>query len=189
MRLFRKRGMKAWIWQGAAVLAASLLGATASAQVYRCGNAYSSAPCAGGKAIDTTPPLSARGDLAGKTTIYLCQSYGGGQFWTREHCAQRDALVERMETVPSGMPFEQQVEMAQNQRNSAQARSVPPPPSFQPPQAYAAQPGLQAQCQALDQRVERLDAQARAGGRPHYMDRIAHERKEARDLQFRLRCN
>jgi hypothetical protein len=116
MRLFRKRRMKAWIWQGAAVLAASLLGATASAQVYRCGNAYSSAPCAGGKAIDTTPPLSARGDLAGKTTIYLCQSYGGGQFWTREHCAQRDALVERMETVPSGMPFEQQVEMAQNQR-------------------------------------------------------------------------
>jgi hypothetical protein len=177
--------------RGAVVLAACVLAWPAAAQVYRCGNAYSSTPCAGGKTVDTSPPLSAQGDSAPNTTLYLCRSYGGGLFWTREHCGRRNALVERMESVPHGMSFEQQVEMAQDQRRSAQDQAAPPPAPVQAPQpssALGAQ-SLRSQCQALDERVRHLDARARAGGSPAYLDAIAHERKTARDRQFRLRCN
>jgi hypothetical protein len=176
------------------VLSAALFGLPAAAQVYRCGNAYSSTPCAGGRVVDTSPPVTAHGDSqAGSTRLYLCQGYGGGQFWTRAHCTQRGALVERVESVPAGMSFAQQVEMAQNQQRSAQALTPPPPPAAmsapfggQAPQGAA---DLQAQCQALDARIRRLDAQARAGGRQPDMDEIARQRKEARDRQFRLRCH
>lgn len=188
--------MKTWLGQGVLLWGLLLCGLSASAQVYRCGNAYSSTPCAGGRAVDTSPPVTAHGGSqagAGSIRLYLCQGYGGGQFWTREHCRQRNALVERVETVPAGMSFEQQVEMAQNQHRSAQALTPPPSPAAmsapfggQVPQGAS---DLQAQCQALDAQIRGLDAQARAGGRQPYMDEIARQRKEARDRQFRLRCN
>jgi hypothetical protein len=167
---------------------ASTCGTPALAQVYRCGNSYSHTPCAGGKAVDTRQPLSVEGGDATNTVLYLCRSYGGGQFWTREHCAQRRALVERMESVPANMGFEQQVEMAQGQRDRSQAAAAPAPAPtpVQPP--FPAAPDRSIQCASLEQRIRQLDQMARAGGTAQYMDWVANERKVARDQQFRLRC-
>ena len=114
-------------------LALLLFAAAPSAQVYRCGNAYSSKPCAGGQPVDTSPTMSLGGAAAGTATLYLCQSYGGGLFWTREHCAQRNALVERMESVPADMPFERQVELARGQRERSQAMAVTAPSGLRLP--------------------------------------------------------
>lgn len=45
--------------------------------------------------------------------IYRCRAYGGGQFWSGEHCQQHGALIERIESVPAGMSFERQVKVAE----------------------------------------------------------------------------
>lgn len=55
-------------------------------------------------------------------TIYLCKAYNGSTFWAKAHCNQHNALIERIVSVPDGMPFEQQVEGARAGVNSAQAR-------------------------------------------------------------------
>lgn len=166
-------------------LALLALSTSLHAQVYRCGNTYSSAPCAGGRSVDTSPALSAQGGGAGTTTLYLCQSYGGGQFWALEHCSQRSALVERMESVPSGMPFDQQVQMAQAQRAKSAALTAPPEPTTRI-ESYT--PSKASQCTALDARIRYLDQLARAGGNGQTMDWVANERKQSRDQQFRMCC-
>ncbi len=35
--------------------------------------------------------------------IYRCRTYGGGQFWSEQHCQQHGALIERIESVPAGI--------------------------------------------------------------------------------------
>lgn len=166
------------------VLAALAFGA--EAQVYRCGNTYSNVPCPGAKNVDTSPTLSWGQAKGGTETLYLCQAYGGGQFWTRQHCRQRDALVERIESVPSGMPFEQQVELGRQRLAQSRPETEAPSPISQgQPTPAAARAG---RCSYLDDRVRQLDAMARAGGHAGYMDWLANERKKTRDAQFRLRC-
>ena len=155
------------------------------AQVYRCGNTYSNAPCAGGKTVETTPSVSALGGTSGTAMLYLCQSYGGGQFWSQQHCVKHGALVDRMESVPANLPFDQQVEMASGQRNRGAALAAPP---VQAARIENTTPSKPAQCTALDERIRYLDQLARAGGNAQYMDWIANERKQSRDLQFRIRC-
>lgn len=57
--------------------------------------------------------------------IYRCRAYGGGQFWSEQHCQQHGALVERIESVPAGMSFERQVKVAeQGSGRSAKAVSA-----------------------------------------------------------------
>ena len=57
--------------------------------------------------------------------IYRCRAYGGGQFWSEQHCQQHGALIERIESVPAGMSFERQVKVAeQGAGRSAKAVSV-----------------------------------------------------------------
>lgn len=163
------------------------LGTHADGQVYRCGSSYSHTPCAGGKEVDVSPPLHWKEEKGATQSLYLCQAFGGGRFWTTEPCAQRDALVERIEAVPRGMPFEQQVELARQRVNEAQRAAAPQQDAPRRPNTG---PGSNVafQCRSLDERVKQLDAMARAGGGPQHMDWIAHERKTARDKQFRLRC-
>ena len=156
------------------------------AQVYRCGSTYSNAPCAGGKTVETTPPVSMAGGASGTTTLYLCQSYGGGQFWSQQHCVKHRALVDRMESVPANVPFDQQVEMASGQRNRGVALAAPPVQAARVDNNET--PSKPAQCIALDERIRYLDQLARTGGNAQYMDWIANERKQARDRQFGLRC-
>ncbi|MDM0028398.1 hypothetical protein [Variovorax saccharolyticus] len=46
-------------------------------------------------------------------TIYLCKAYNGSTFWANTHCNQHNAFIERIDTVPDGMPWDRQVEQAQ----------------------------------------------------------------------------
>jgi hypothetical protein len=173
-------------WRLLSCMALVALPIASESQVYRCGNAYSHAPCAGAKEIDTSPTLRWDHAKGGATTLYLCQAYRGGQFWTREHCGPRDALVERMESVPGDIPFEQQVELARERVAEARRSQVIASPGT--PLSPAPAADRVGRCGFLEERVRHLDAMARAGGHAGYMDWIAHERKTVRDQQFRLRC-
>jgi hypothetical protein len=57
----------------------------------------------------------ARSSAQGSDTIYRCRAYSGGAFWSSAYCETQQALVDRIVTVPSGMPFGQQVQIAEAQ--------------------------------------------------------------------------
>lgn len=53
-------------------------------------------------------------------TIYRCKSLSNaGMFWSQAHCRQHNALIDRIASVPTGISFQQQVDIA-----DAEARNV-----------------------------------------------------------------
>lgn len=130
-------------------------------------------------ACATTSPAWAQ-----TTTLYLCKGYGGGQFWSQSHCRGHSAVIDRMVSVPSTLPFDQQVAMAQAQRQSAELLQAPPV------SAAPAQPVVsnKSECQALENEIKRLDDMARRPQSGQTQDWISGERRAARDRQFRIRC-
>ena len=159
-------------------------GDTAQAQVYRCGNAYSDAPCKDGRAIDVSPPMS---DPGGPRTavIYLCKPSDGRLLWSAAPCGASGMALERTERVPIHLDWEQQVAVAHRLYAQAQSLVAPPPVVHRsaPPQ-----PSRQAVCQALEERIRQLDSMGRAGSLHYDLDWVRRERKKARDEQFRLPC-
>lgn len=163
----------------------------AQAQVCRCGNTYSSAACAHGRAVDVTPPVS---DPAGPRTvlIHLCQHPSGRRAWHAEACSHAGLALERTERVPADLDWPQQVAFANQLRAQAQAqerdRSQAGAHAAPARSGPSGAPGRQQRCQALEERVRELDSMGRAGSRYYNLDWVRGERKTARDAQFRLQC-
>lgn len=173
--------------------------------VYRCGNSYSVTPCAGGHVIeDKLSTLHGSTTAApGQATVFLCQSQGGGQFWSAKHCGQHQALIERMETVPASLPWPQQVQQAQRQWEQAEANQLPYAPA---PLSRSQQTQLRAHaarqeaadarrnssastaCTSLRARLAALDSQGRAGSLHTDLDRLRAERRTVRSEYRRLGC-
>ena len=122
---------------------------------------------------------------ASSAIIFLCEGYSGGKFWSSVHCREKNALIDRMETVPDGLPFDQQVAMASSQRDKAQRLYQAPEVQVSP---QVVQPNNRATCDAYSARVSQLDAMARQPQTAQMQDWITAERRRVRDLQFRLRC-
>jgi hypothetical protein len=162
-----------------------LFALNSTAQVYRCGNNYSIAPCTGGRAVETAPAVGSTSSESGSSTVYLCKTYGGGTFWSRAHCNTQNALVERIESVPAGLSWDHQVEMARDQRDRERVLTSPPAAQVQQGPATATRV---TQCASLEARINRLDQLARNGGTASYMDWVAGEKRLARDQHFRQRC-
>jgi hypothetical protein len=144
---------------------------------------YTDQPCAAGqtaKAVDTSDPLWAGGE---SITLYRCK--GAGQFWSRVHCQHRGAFVTRAYTVPARLPLSDQIAVAQNRMADLQ----PPAPAPVAVGIVAQAPDNKAwRCKRLAAEVAALDAYARHPLSAGEQDRLRHERKKARDQQFRLRC-
>lgn len=64
-------------------------------------------------------------------------------------------------------------------------------PSYTAPRSISPieNPGLKALCSALDEEIKRIDVAARQALPPQEQDRLAAERKQARDEQFRSHCH
>ncbi|MBC5782606.1 hypothetical protein H8N03_06590 [Ramlibacter sp. USB13] len=137
-------------------------------------------------AIPTQPPAPEPAPQARTGgTIYHCKDYSGGTFWASNHCHEHRALIDRIASVPAGLPFEQQVQIAEAQRHAGQQLAAPP--------AYVQAPPSQASqrrqlCESLDARVNQFDAMARQPQSAQTQDWIRAERHKTRDEQFRLRC-
>ena len=116
-------------------------------------------------------------------TIYLCEGYSGGKFWSSVHCREKQALIDRMETVPDGLPFDQQVNMASQQRDKAQHL-------YQAPQqqTQSTVTNNKVTCTDLEGRIANLDAMARQPQSGQTQDWITAERWRLRDIQFRIHC-
>lgn len=118
-------------------------------------------------------------------TIYLCKAYSGGAFWSSAHCGTHNALIESIVSVPDNLPFDQQVNLAQQQRRpvAAQTTTIVNTVVEQSPAVTR-----NAECKSLDARVDQLDAMARQPQSGQMQDWIRGERQKARDRQFRIRC-
>lgn len=169
---------------GLLLMAAS---ASAFAQIYRCGNTYGSEPCSGGRQVNIAPSVSVLDSGESNATVYLCQSHGGGKFWSKQHCHSQNALVDRTESVPANMSWENQLAMAKNQRNEAQALTQPSRVYAQN-SSNAATAAKNSQCSFYSERVKQLDDIGRRGGGHYTMEWLREERRKVRDEQFRNRC-
>jgi len=119
-------------------------------------------------------------------SLYLCKAYGGGTFWAGSHCNQHNALIERIVSVPDGLPFDQQVQMGEQERarqSGGAAQTMVVNPSSQNQHAE-----LQAECKTLDAQIANYDSMARQPQSAQTQDWIAERRKKARDRQFAIRC-
>ena len=158
--------------------------ASAQAQVFRCGNTYTNEPCKGGKEVDVSPTVAdPRG--AKNQEIYLCRSNRSSFHWSSATCASQGWMVERIALVPRGIPFSQQVVIAQGQRDQAHANAVEATMNFGPSAAVVSN---QSECKGLDDWVKQLDEMGRKGSRYYNLDWVREQRREARDKQFRMRC-
>ncbi|MFD2755171.1 hypothetical protein [Comamonas terrae] len=155
-------------------------------QVYRCGNAYSSQPCEGGKPVIISSPVASAGDASGMREIYLCKDFQGRLFWESTACSLNGRFMERIASVPANVSWEQQVVVAQQQWAKARSVASEQIVSVAPRQAVAK--ANASECQALEDRVNWLDSLGRAGGGVYTMDWIREQRRLARDRQFRIGC-
>jgi hypothetical protein len=107
-------------------------------------------------------------------------------FWSQTHCNMHNALINSIVSVPDSLPFDQQVRLAQQQRQPGAAVSAPQPGNGAVPTSPAANP--QADCNSLDARSRQLNGMARqrqsTGGR----DAIRREQDAVSDQQSSLRC-
>jgi len=75
------------------------------------------------------PPVVAVQARSPTTTIYLCKDYAGGMFWSDAICHQQRATIDRMTSVPSDLPFAEQVAIAQGKANEAASLYAAPKPA------------------------------------------------------------
>lgn len=170
-----------------ALLVVAASSATQAHQVYRCGNQYSSEPCGSkGRVVDVSPPVRNL-DARGTAQVFLCVGNGGGRFWSPEHCRERGALVERIESVPAGLPWDEQVQIADRQTRQGYAvqREVMDQRGASTPGVTGGDP---SRCAYFSQQVEYYDRMARSPQSGASQSWIAERRKEVRDAQFRARC-
>ncbi len=132
-------------------------------------------------------------------SIYLCKTHGGATFWSSAHCRQHGALIDRIESVPDGLPFDQQVALAEQSRAAA-ARLYQAPATS--PGGTSTQTttttttttttvngqGKAQECKALEAHITQLDAQARQPQTAQTQDWLRSQKQKARDRQFQLRC-
>ena len=114
-------------------------------------------------------------------TIYLCNAYSGGSFWSQAVCSKHSALIDRIVNVPSGLPFDQQVSVAQQSRSSATATQAVPVTTAQVIDG-------RTECPSLASQITNLDSMARQPQSGQTQDWIRGEKTRLRDLQRKLQC-
>ncbi|MDO8776825.1 MAG: hypothetical protein Q7K57_50570 [Burkholderiaceae bacterium] len=121
-------------------------------------------------------------------SIYLCKAYGGGTFWSKAHCNQHKALIERIVSVPDSLPFDQQVALGEQQRAATTSSTTTTTTVNRTVINNNTGTDRQAECKALDVQIQQYDAMARQPQSGQMQDWISAQRKSARDRQFQIKC-
>ena len=152
---------------------------------------YSDGGCGVGVAqrssADTQTPVNAipsMPETSSSHTLYRCKPYSGGAFWSTRHCNQRNALVDRMVTVPRNLTLNQKIVLAERGLKQEGISAQRPPVAQR-----SSSPGdKQSECTLLDEKIRGIDARTRQPLSASEQDWWKARRQEARDRQFRLRC-
>ena len=176
-------------WWFATVLACICMPMGAHGQIYRCGSAYSDAPCEGARAIDLQLPAKSPNSDGALDTVFLCR-LGAQQFWASNSCQSHNASMLYRHSVPMQWTWEQKQQDAQRQWQQSQSARKERA-TRAPAAATAVQPksrNTDSWCEQAEQRIRKVDAMARQGGKAKYMERLRAERQALRDRQFREGC-
>ena len=162
------------------------------AQIYRCGNSYSDAPCAAGvQPMDASPAVQAEPATASEA-IHLCQSHSGARYWTRKACSEKQATLVQTVQVPVDLSWNEQLQLAKTARLQAEQKAKEKAKAVKArPESgkTAARPDKRRQrCQQLGEQLRKLDARARAGGTARSMQRLRTRRNELESERFKLQC-
>lgn len=128
-------------------------------------------PGAGTAVPEANPHVVTKCTVNGKT------SYGDGP------CAH-DAVTTLVTTRPESNLLAS-TPVDRTPRPETALRPAPVVAQVNGPSAYEAK---RAECQVLDAQINNLDAMSRQPQTAQAMDRIAQERRKARDQQFRIQC-
>jgi hypothetical protein len=122
--------------------------------------------------------------------LYRCKTYSGGLFWSRDHCQTHQALIDRIEQVPAGLKFEQQVKLAE--QGAAQAKKAAAVDVTETQEAAAkrakAAAKHQARCQRLLEDMAEQDSRSRQQVSAKRQDQIAHKKQKLQEEHARLGC-
>jgi len=120
-------------------------------------------------------------------TLYLCKTYSGGLFWYSQTCSNAQSLIERMVNVPDNLPFEQQVNIGE--QNLAQARKII---TDRNSNNYTVQNNTNQDkknyCISIAQQIINIDNQARLPQSSQMQSYLTDEKRKLRDNQYRNNC-
>jgi hypothetical protein len=72
-----------------------------------------------GTPVVRTPPPAVQRSAEPYTSVYLCRTWQGAQFWSAQHCQEHQATLLRLHRVSSALPWPQQVEIAREEARIA----------------------------------------------------------------------
>lgn len=148
-------------WKSTALwLALCLCPLASQAQAHRCGNSYSNAPCADGKAVQVEPAIEVHPSATDSTPSSTLPTRS-----QRKNYRQEDKEAREWERT---------------ERELDKAQATPPPQRQARPDT--------AKCEAANQRIKKIDELARRGGSVKLMERLREDRQNTRDWQFRSGC-
>ena len=120
-------------------------------------------------------------------SVFLCKSYSGSTFWSSAHCNKHGALIDWIVSVPDSLPWEQQVQLAEQDRARRAAATAQQNVVVQRQQDNGAAT-RQAECASLDAQITHFDAMARQPQSGQMQDWITAHKRKARGRQFQLHC-
>jgi hypothetical protein len=124
--------------------------------------------------------------VANAGSIYLCKTYGGALFWSQDHCNVHRALIDRIVSVPDSLPFDQQVQLAQQQRHPG--AGVPGNQSSNAAVQPAPAANQNADCKSLEARDRQLSGMARQPQSTTSRDAIRREQDRVSEQRASVRC-
>jgi hypothetical protein len=95
-----------------------------------------------------------------------------------------------MVTVPDNMPWDQQVQLAEQSRAEAARLTAPPAVTTTNTvrNVYNGVEGKAGECQSIAASIQQYEAMSRQPQTGQMQDWITTRKREARDRQFQLRC-
>lgn len=121
-------------------------------------------------------PQAEANPLKSPGTIYLCKAYAGGTFWSDTHCSAHKALIDRIASVPVGLPFKQQVDIASGQARAIQAEV----------QATEREAGRLTQCAALQSERDAIWVRSRERGGSMSIDELGRDQSRWKYIDRQL---
>ncbi len=125
--------------------------------------------------------------------IYRCQSYGGGLFWSQTHCQQHGALIDRIESVPSGLSPDRQIRVAeQGLRQTARTASRTDAMTRAAQQAQQrearARERQQVRCDKLQAELEQQYSRSRQKLTALQQQRVSERQQRLREKREQAAC-
>lgn len=125
--------------------------------------------------------------------LYRCRSHGGGLFWSQAHCQQHGALIDRIESVPSGLSVDRQIRVAeqgiaQSVRTASRADAMTRAEQRALQREARARARQRARCDRLQLELDFQYSRARQKLTALQQQRISERQQRLRDQRSQAGC-